>query len=77
MEMTRTGKALGKITTLNSFKYLKPAWGVASKRFAKGTKGEVHVFRSAKGFRPDSILATIEFPILKRQGNAINYQLVE
>jgi RHS repeat-associated protein len=77
LEMTATGKVLDKITTAGNFKYMKPLWNAASKRFAKGAKGDVDVFHSGKGVRVDSVWAKKEYPILKKQGNDINYHVVE
>jgi hypothetical protein len=77
LEVTLAGKALDKITTPGNFKYVKPLWNAASKNFAKGAKGPVDVFQSSKGVRLESVWAKKEFPILKQQGNNINYHLAE
>ena len=77
LEMTLTGKALDKITTRGNFKYVKPLWNVASKNFARGAKGPVDVFHSREGVRLKSVWAQSEFPILKNQGNDINYHIVD
>ncbi len=77
LEMTLMGKALDKITTPGNFKYTKPLWNAATKRFAKEAKGQVDVFHSGKGVRVDSVWAKKEYPILKKQGNDINYHVVE
>ncbi|UCH40811.1 MAG: hypothetical protein JSU67_03705, partial [Gammaproteobacteria bacterium] len=77
LEMTLTGKVLDKITTPGNFKYMKPFWNAASKRFAQGARGQVDVFHSGKGVRVDSLWAKKEYPILKEQGNDINYHVIE
>jgi hypothetical protein len=77
LEMTLIGKALDKITTPSNFKYIKPLWNAASKNFAKGAKGPVDVFHSSKGVRLESVWAKKEFPIIKKQGNDINYHIAD
>ena len=73
--MTIIGKTLDKITMENNFKLLKPLWNAASKNFAKGAKGSVHVFHSRKGVRLDSVWAKTEFPIIKKQRSNINFHI--
>ena len=76
LDMTLTGKVLGRITTPSTFKYVKPLWSAASKRFAKGARGQVNVFHSSKGIRLESVWSKREYPIIKKQGNNINYHIV-
>ena len=56
---------------------MKPLWNAASKNFAKGAKGPVGVFHSAKGVRLESVRAKKEFRIIKKQGNDINFHIVD
>ncbi|HEY3373441.1 MAG TPA: hypothetical protein VGK02_00025, partial [Candidatus Aquicultor sp.] len=77
LEMTLTGRTLDKITTPGNFKYVKPLWDAASRRFANGATGAVDVFHSSKGVRLDSVWTNTEYPILSKQGNTINYHVVD
>jgi len=44
----------------------KPLWEAASREFAQGASGDVHVFQAAEGVRLKSIWAKIEYPSLSR-----------
>ncbi|WP_344102275.1 RHS repeat-associated core domain-containing protein [Myceligenerans crystallogenes] len=69
LEMTATGRVLEKLPSGRVTNWL---WGRASARFARGAKGDVHVFfnRNAPP-RPGSVYARVERPILVEQGNRI------
>lgn len=59
LEMTKAGKRL-----LSAAKATNNGWKYASKRFAQGAEGVVHVFRKAV-VRTDSVWKTIEEPVLR------------
>lgn len=75
LEMTLRGKVLDKITTKQTYPFLKPLWDRASANFAKGANGTVDVFQSSKGVRLESVWAKKEYPRLFQQGNPINYHI--
>jgi hypothetical protein len=63
----------------------RPRWKAASERYARGAKGEVHVFQRESGVRiktatdPGSIWQDAEHPALMRPGSGVNeivYHLV-
>jgi hypothetical protein len=54
----------------SQFKYLKPPWKSASKNWAKGAKGTVHVFHSGEGVRLGNFWATVEYPALINSKNS-------
>jgi hypothetical protein len=54
----------------------RPIWQQGSADFAGGASGTVHVFQSAAGLRLESVWATIEYPILQKNGVTIIYRVV-
>jgi hypothetical protein len=42
----------------------RPIWANASREFATGARGAVHVFQSAYGVARQGIWATVEYPAL-------------
>lgn len=69
LEMTARGRELAASNL--EWTAAKPLWEAASREFASGASGDVHVFQAAEGVRLDSMWAKIEFPIL-RQNPAVN-----
>jgi hypothetical protein len=71
LEMTFTGKILQGLTDLTSYKLVKPLWDRASRSFAGGAEGVVHVFQNATdGVSLGSTWRRIEYELLKDK-NAI------
>jgi len=77
LEMTLPGKVLDKLTTKQTYPYLKPLWNSASINFAKGAGESADVFQSSsRGVRVESIWATQEYPQLMKQNTEINFHMI-
>ena len=80
LEMTTAGQRL--TTTTKGLDWLteaRPMWAQESSVFAKGAHGDVHVFQwnSPQSLENMTIWREFEFPVLKQQGNNINYHLID
>jgi RHS repeat-associated protein len=73
--MTRTGRVLEKVTAHMPWKMQKPIWRAASASFARGARGEAHVFIKSRTAWGDparrSIWMRTERPILRGRGVSI------
>jgi hypothetical protein len=70
LEMTRAGQNLTKLTQDLPWDQAKPMWERLSSAYAKGAKGNVHVFQNATdGVSLKSIWRTHEFPNLVGKNN--------
>ena len=78
LEMTAVGQRLQQTTKgLDWLTEAKPMWEAASADFARGATGPVHVFQNgSRGVSLESVWRGTEFPLLKQQGNPINYHVV-
>lgn len=70
------GRAVEVATRSLEWVAARPIWQQASADFAGGASGTVHVFQSAAGLRLESVWATIEYPILQKNGVTIIYRVV-
>ena len=71
LEMTRAGENLTNLTKGRmSWSEKGTMWDRLSSQFARGARGDVHVFQNAGGVRINSTFGRIEYPILK--GNNVN-----
>lgn len=68
LEMTLTGRTLEK---LPYNRVTAKLWDAVSWRFARGAKGDAHVFLGPGAPRSGSTFSRIEKPILERNGNPI------
>jgi hypothetical protein len=76
--MTARGVELNSLTRgMDYLTQAKPLWSQASKEFASGASGTVHVFQNARGVGLESIWREVEYPILKNNPNVqIIYHVV-
>jgi len=74
LEMTQAGQQLTQTTKgLDWLTQARPAWVDASRSFAEGAVGDVHVFQSgARGVSLQSIWRDTEFPTLMQNNNVNN-----
>lgn len=77
LEMTRAGGDLTNLTKGMSWAEREPMWHRLSSQFAKGAKGDVHVFQNAGGISVNSTWGTIEYPILKGNKANIIYHIIK
>lgn len=77
LEMTRAGKNLTNLTRGMPWSEAGPMWQRLSKVYANGSKGTVHVFQNSQGVGINSVWRTIEYPILKKNGVNIIYNIVK
>ena len=76
LEMTEAGQRLQQITKGMDWADAKPLWEAASRDFAQGASGPVHVFQNGnRGVSLESIWRNVEYPILKQNGNGIIYNV--
>jgi RHS repeat-associated protein len=68
LEMTMKGRLLTGLTKLTSYKLTRPLWEMASRSFARGAKGEAHVFLNFNKLRSTSTWLKFERPILENRG---------
>jgi hypothetical protein len=78
--MTRTGRVLEKVTARMPWALQKPLWRAASASFARGARGEAHVFITSRRAWGDpsrrSIWTRTERPILRGRGVTIRTHLL-
>ena len=74
LEMTQTGQELDQTTKgLDWLTQGRPAWADASRNFAQGAAGDVHVFQSgSRGVSLQSIWRDTEYPTLMQNNNVNN-----
>jgi len=78
LEMTTKGRLLTGLTNLTSYKFTRPLWEMASRSFARGAKGEAHVFLNFNRLRTGSTWLKFEKPILQRRGiNIITHPVIK
>jgi RHS repeat-associated protein len=70
---TARGRTVARVTSGKDWDTVaRPAWERASDRFARGAKGEVHVFATREALAdPTRILNTHEIPALTRPGSGV------
>jgi RHS repeat-associated protein len=64
LEMTKMGKRVEQATRGLNWREVIPKWKAASREFAAGAEGEIHVFHSSKGVSLESVWGTVENQIL-------------
>ena len=77
LEMTRAGKNLTNLTEGMSWAEKAPLWNRLSSQFARGARGNVHVFQNSGGVRINSTFGQIEYPILKSNNANIIYHNIK
>ncbi len=76
LEMTSAGQELQKLTQGMDWVDAKPLWEAASRDFAEGAQGAVHVFHNgSRGVSLESVWRNIEYPVLRENGNDIIYNV--
>ncbi len=68
LEMTKKGRVMNALNPILPRSVSSPIWRNLSTNFAKGAKGEAHLFTTPIGPRPGSIWLSIERPILQQNG---------
>lgn len=68
LERTTAGKVLTWMTEKSSYKMTGRLWNFASRQFAKGAAGDVHMFMDLSKVRDGAIWFTTEAPILESKG---------
>lgn len=77
LEMTLPGKLLDRITNKYTYPVLRPLWNLASRNFARGADKAVRVFQNEVMLNIKAVWGTIEYPVLKKRGTEIIYNLVK
>ena len=72
LEMTAPGAAVEQATKNIPWSEARPLWAQASRDFAEGATGEVHVFQNARGVSTTSIWREVEFPFLQSSSKVDN-----
>ncbi len=78
LEMTATGQELAQVTKgMDWLTEARPLWSAASRDFARGASGTVHVFHNARGVSLESVWRLVEYPELISNPNVrIIYHVV-
>ena len=79
LEMTALGRNTAKLTAGMGRAEGLSHWTAASREFAAGARGNIHVFQGAKGIRINSIWATTEYPTLMNNDDVTDmiYHIVD
>ena len=77
LEMTAAGKATEEAAKNLPWEDAVPLFENASREFAEGAQGVVHVFQNGAGVRLRSFWALVEYPVLRAKGNPIIYHIVD
>jgi RHS repeat-associated protein len=72
LDMTKHGQALEAATRGMEWTKARPLWEPASRDFAQGASGEIHVFHNAAGIGVNSDWAQVEYPELVDNLNVTN-----
>jgi RHS repeat-associated protein len=68
LEMTTAGKTLTWLTEKTSYKMTGRLWNLASKQFAKGAAGDIHMFMDLSRVREGATWFKYELPTLESKG---------
>lgn len=73
LEMSLKGKYLEILQKYKGYEAVAPLWEKASREFAQGAAGEVHVFINSSRFRIDGLWNTLEKDILIGKNKIIEH----